>query len=208
MCVKHNKDLKLKNGKTYKVSSIEKNTIKVDDNTFTDDSFAEHFVVAFAVTNHKVQGITIREAYNIYEWNNMTFRQEYTAYSRTADADSVKIVRSYKVDEILWESLCSFFRLNYCIYKWWSKECKHFYIGHTNNYNKRKQEHLKACSNVKHKNHSNKLYKYMREYGNWTMEILEELYAPDEEAAREKEQSYIDKLLPSLNMVAALACQS
>ena len=53
-----------------------------------------------------------------------------------------------------------------------------------------------------------KLNKYMQTHGNWTMEILEEFYAPDEKAAREKEQSYIDKLLPSLNMVAASARQS
>jgi predicted GIY-YIG superfamily endonuclease len=84
----------------------------------------------------------------------------------------------------------------------------HFYIGHTNNYDKRKREHLNACSDVKHKNHNNKLYKYMREYGNWVMEILEDFYAPDKEAALEKEQSYIDKLSPSFNMLAASARQS
>ena len=205
MCVKHNKDLNLKNGKMYNLSSIQKDTIKVDVNTFTDDGFAEHFVVAFAVTNHKVQGITIRESYNIYEWDKMTKRERYTAYSRTADAEFVQIVRSYKANEILWESLCSFFRLNYCIYKWWSKDCHHFYIGHTSDYDKRKREHLKTCSDVKHKNHHNKLYKYMREYGNWKMEILEHFYAPDKRAAEIKEQYYIDELVPSLNMVAAIS---
>ena len=52
----------------------------------------KHFVVAYAMTNHKVQGITIRQPYNIYEWNKMDTRARYTAYSRTADAEFVRII--------------------------------------------------------------------------------------------------------------------
>jgi predicted GIY-YIG superfamily endonuclease len=203
MCVNHNKTLNLKNGKMYDLVSIQKDAITIGDHTFTDDSFAEHFVVAFAVTNHKVQGITIREHYNIYEWDSMSKREMYTAYSRTADANFVKIVRSFEADDILWKSLCKFFKHNYCIYKWTCKDCNHIYVGHTNDYEGRKKEHNEACNNIKHKNHNNKIYKYMREYGNWKMEILEHFYAPDRKAAEIVEQSYIDKLQPSLNMCAA-----
>jgi predicted GIY-YIG superfamily endonuclease len=150
-----------------------------------------------------VQGITIREHYNIYEWDSMSKREMYTAYSRTADANFVKIVRSFEADDILWKSLCKFFKHNYCIYKWTCKDCNHIYVGHTNDYEGRKKEHNEACNNIKHKNHNNKIYKYMREYGNWKMEILEHFYAPDRKAAEIVEQSYIDKLQPSLNMCAA-----
>ena len=206
MCVNHNKTLNLKNGKMYDLVSIQKDAITIGDHTFTDDSFAEHFVVAFAVTNHKVQGITIREHYNIYEWDSMSKREMYTAYSRTADANFVKIVRSFEADDILWKSLCKFFKHNYCIYKWTCKDCNHIYVGHTNDYEGRKKEHNEACNNIKHKNHNNKIYKYMRKFGgcdNWTMEVLEDFYAPDRKAAEIVEQSYIDKLQPSLNMCAA-----
>ena len=175
MCVKHNTKLNLKNGKSYTILCIQKDAIQVDGITFTDESFAEHFVVAFAVTNHKVQGITVREHYNIYEWDQMSKRERYTAYSRTGDAELVKIVNSQLPNESLWQSLCEFFKANYYIYKWTSADCNHVYIGHTNDYNKRKKDHMHACNDAKHKYHNNKLYQYMREYGgfdNWNMEVL------------------------------------
>ena len=141
--------------------------------------FAKHFVVAYAVTNHKVQGITIRVHYNIYEWNQMSRREQYTAYSRTADGNLVKIIETSPVNEKLWKELRTFFRENYCIYKWTSPECNHIYVGHTNDFNKRKAEHLKACKEGK----QNKLYEYMREYSGWTMTLLESFYAPNREEA-------------------------
>ena len=52
----------------------------------------ENFVVAYAFTNHKVQGITIKEKFNIYEWSKMSPRERYTAYSRTSDGENVKII--------------------------------------------------------------------------------------------------------------------
>ena len=67
MCVKNNKKLNIKNGAFYTLTSVSKDNIIIitkDGNTltnFTDDMFSEHFVVAYAVTNHKVQGITIRK---------------------------------------------------------------------------------------------------------------------------------------------------
>jgi hypothetical protein len=39
-----------------------------------------------------VQGITIKEPYNIYEWNTMKERAKYTAYSRTADGSNVRFI--------------------------------------------------------------------------------------------------------------------
>ena len=61
----------------YVIDEIGNNQIKIQENTFTDDEFAEYFVVAFAYTNHKVQGITIKEAFNnIYALN---IYQIYTA---------------------------------------------------------------------------------------------------------------------------------
>jgi predicted GIY-YIG superfamily endonuclease len=212
MCIKNDKDLGLKNGKMCEVSCIDKTShMVIIKNGYSllrirASDFAKHFVVAYAVTNHKVQGITIRVHYNIYEWNQMSRREQYTAYSRTADGNLVKIIETYAtlssssatLDK-LWEDLRTFFRENYCIYKWSSSECNHIYVGHTNDFNKRKAEHLKACKEGK----QNKLYEYMREYGGWTMTLVESFYAPNREEAEKVEQKWIDALGATLNMCAA-----
>ena len=93
MCIKNNKKLNIKNGSTsFICTSFDDKHVYVNDIQFTDAEFMKHFVVAYAMTNHKVQGITIRQPYNIYEWNKMETRARYTAYSRTADAELVRII--------------------------------------------------------------------------------------------------------------------
>ena len=200
----------LKNGKMYVINKLGTNKIEIEsvDHTFQDAEFAEYFVVAFAYTNHKVQGITIKHSFNIYEWSKMSIREKYTAYSRTSDGSNVRIVeQGLSVNQALWEELQEFFKYNYCIYRW---KCingsNDVYIGHTNNYEKRKQEHIKSCINKKTKNHMCKIYQCMRANGgieNWEMEILEEFYAPSRKEEEQVEQKWIDKLEPSLNMCRA-----
>lgn len=93
MCIKNNKKLNIKNGSMdFKLTGFDTDKVYVNDLEFTDLEFTRHFVVAYAFTNHKVQGITIRELYNIYEWGQMDSRARYTAYSRTADAELVRII--------------------------------------------------------------------------------------------------------------------
>lgn len=93
MCIKNNKKLNIKNGSMdFKLTGFDEDKVYVNDLEFTDLEFMRHFVVAYAFTNHKVQGITIKEPYNIYEWGQMDNRARYTAYSRTADAELVKII--------------------------------------------------------------------------------------------------------------------
>ena len=64
-------------GKMYAINKLGANKIEIEsvDHTFQDAEFAEYFVVAFAYTNHKVQGITIKEAFNIYEWSKMVIHE-------------------------------------------------------------------------------------------------------------------------------------
>jgi hypothetical protein len=92
MCIKNNKKLKLKNGKMYAIDSLDMSCIAVNGIEFNIQNFFETFVVCHAMTNHKVQGITIREPYNIYEWDDMPWWQRYTAYSRTSDGNFVKLL--------------------------------------------------------------------------------------------------------------------
>jgi hypothetical protein len=92
MSIKNLKKLNIKNGKMYKIQKITEQNITIENNEFTIKSFLDTFVVAYAFTNHKVQGITIKEPYNIYEWNKMEERAKYTAYSRTADGSNVRFI--------------------------------------------------------------------------------------------------------------------
>ena len=97
MAIKNNKKINIKNGKMYKIININVDTIEIDTGFektlwFSKSQFMENFVVAYAFTNHKVQGITIKEKFNIYEWSKMSPRERYTAYSRTSDGENVKII--------------------------------------------------------------------------------------------------------------------
>ena len=85
---------------------------------------------------------------------------------------------------------------------------------YANNFEKRKQEHIKSCLNSKSKNHSCKIYQFIRASGgidNWNMDILCEFYASfmlvgqgrSKEAREQVEQKYIDELKPTLNMCRA-----
>ena len=198
MCVKNNKKLSLKNGKMYKIESYDETAIVMNDALFSHELFAEHFVVAFAMTNHKIQGLTIKENFNIYEWNKMTRREQYTAYSRCSAGENVKIVSKDMINWDLVKELDKFFKLNCCIYKWTSTKTNHIYVGHTKNFEKRKAEHLKSALTE-----SNKLYTCMRETGidSWSCEKIHEFYAADRLEAERVEQTFKDKLSATLNMV-------
>ena len=154
---------------------------------FTDAQFAEHFVVAFAVTNHKVQGITIKEDYNVYQWDEMSKRERYTAYSRCSDGKLVCICK-YDLNEKLCAELCAFFKCNYCIYIWRSTECNNIYIGHTSNFAERKKAHMKNAVEG-----GQKLHTYMQKYGGWKMEKLHDFYASSRVEAEKMEQHYMDE---------------
>jgi hypothetical protein len=80
----------------YSIQNIEPNAIVVDNNDYTDNDFSKKIVVAYCYTNHKVQGITIKEDYIIYEWNKMSIRERYTAYSRCIDGSKVRLLHEFK----------------------------------------------------------------------------------------------------------------
>ena len=92
MSIKNLKKLNIKNSKMYKIQKITEQNITIENHEFTIKSFLDTFLVAYAFTNHKIQGITIKEPYNIYEWNTMSERAKYTAYSRTADGSNVRFI--------------------------------------------------------------------------------------------------------------------
>ena len=91
------KRLSLRNGKMYKITGFDiidnETGVYVEEEFYSDAKFMKTFVVAFAVTGHKIQGLTIKEDYNIYEWGKMTPRERYTAFSRCVNGDNVRIIR-------------------------------------------------------------------------------------------------------------------
>jgi len=95
MAIRTIKD-KLRNGKMYKITGFDiiKNEtgVIVEDEFYNDTEFMNTFVVAYACTGHKIQGLTIKEDYNIYEWGKMTPRERYTAFSRCVNGDKVRII--------------------------------------------------------------------------------------------------------------------
>ena len=95
MAIRTIKD-KLRNGKMYKITGFDmiddETGVYVEDEFYSDEKFMKTFVVAYACTGHKIQGLTIKEDYNIYEWGKMNARERYTAFSRCVNGDKVRIV--------------------------------------------------------------------------------------------------------------------
>ena len=78
-----------------------------------------------------------------------------------------------------------------------------FYIGSTNNYNRRKFQHRKSCYNRRHKKYWTKVYLFIRENGgfdNWIFTIIEEPFIETIQEGRLIEYEYISKLKPKLNI--------
>jgi len=70
------------------------------------------------------------------------------------------------------------------------------YVGHTTDITRRKSRHKSACCNQKSRDYNLKLYKNIRENGNWEnweMKPLEEFPCENKIQARIKEQEWIDK---------------
>ena len=92
MCIKNNKTNNVFNGKRYSIQEITDEYIKINNVEYSYDDFMKNFVVCYAMTNHKIQGLTIHEDYNIYEWNMMSSRERYTAFSRMGHNCILKII--------------------------------------------------------------------------------------------------------------------
>ena len=94
------------------------------------------------------------------------------------------------------------------VYKISFKDCDEFYIGSTVNIYNRKKKHKYSCYNEKSKEHNYKLYQFIREHNyEWEDVIfvfLEEYETVlDDLELRKKEQSFMDKLKPTLNELNA-----
>jgi hypothetical protein len=82
------------------------------------------------------------------------------------------------------------------------------YVGHTTNFVQRKYAHKQTCNNINSPYYNLKLYKTIRENGNWsnwTMSIINFYNCKNHLEARQKEHEYFIKLKASLNSVEPLS---
>jgi len=98
---------------------------------------------------------------------------------------------------------------NTIIYKIYCKDpsVTDVYVGHTTNFVQRKYAHKQTCNNVKSPCYNFKLYKTIRENGNWCnweMTILNFYNCKDHLEARQKEQEYFISLGATLNSIEPL----
>jgi len=77
-----------------------------------------------------------------------------------------------------------------------------FYIGSTNNYKQRMDNHKSNCNNPNSPHHNYKIYKFIRDNGgwsNWSKMIIANIDVKNKLEQKKYEQFYIDLLEPSLN---------
>jgi len=97
------------NSERFTVSSIDKDeqiiTIYNENRGCVDvpiSQFQKNFHVAYAVTTHKSQGMTIKTPFTIHEWNRLNNTAKYVALSRGTCWENVNLVNN-----ICWEE-CKF----------------------------------------------------------------------------------------------------
>ena len=100
-----NTDIKYVNGERFKIIDLIENKfnrydIKIGNNMkefiISEYEFMTNFVVSYAMTNHKCQGITINEPYIIHQWSYMNNREKYTAFSRGTRRKYISIIDDHK----------------------------------------------------------------------------------------------------------------
>ncbi len=80
------------------------------------------------------------------------------------------------------------------------------YVGHTTNFRNRKNAHKSQCNNVNNNKYNLKIYKCIRENGNWdnwSMNPLEEYECETTMQARIREQYWLNEKQAKLNSVRA-----
>jgi hypothetical protein len=102
ICHKNNKGRDLLNSQRFVISKITKDEIHLVDGDYNIEikhsEFHRYFYLAFCVTIHSSQGMTIKEKFTIYDWDKMTkFKDElklkYVALSRGTCVKNIQIVK-------------------------------------------------------------------------------------------------------------------
>jgi hypothetical protein len=91
-----NKKDEFVNAEKFVVDEIKTSVIQLknDRHTITVDvkDFQRWFHVAYAITSHRAQGLTINEPYTIHEWSRLSTRCKYVSLSRSNSWDNCNII--------------------------------------------------------------------------------------------------------------------
>jgi ATP-dependent exoDNAse (exonuclease V) alpha subunit len=100
----NNKTLDIFNNETFMIANIDHkkqqiqilNDIDADEecksSTIDIKDFQKLFYVAYCITIHKSQGISIDTPYTIHDWRYLDSRLKYVALSRATDIDNINII--------------------------------------------------------------------------------------------------------------------
>jgi ATP-dependent exoDNAse (exonuclease V) alpha subunit len=95
---KNNKELNIYNNETYIIKEIRKSEdviIVFDDDkeqTVPISEFTRNFNIAYCITTHRAQGMSIDEPYTIHEFFMFDERLKYVALSRSTDITFINII--------------------------------------------------------------------------------------------------------------------
>ena len=79
---------------------------------------------------------------------------------------------------------------------------KDLYVGHTTDFTNRKKRHKQCCLNSNNSKHNYKVYKMIRENGdwnNWSMIEIEKYPCNDDNEARARERFWYEELQATMN---------
>ena len=93
-----------------------------------------------------------------------------------------------------------------CIYKLGCKDTsiREIYVGSTTNFKKKKNGHRICCNNENNKKYNFKVYKFIRDNGNWDnwdMILVEKVNVNDGNELKKEERKWIEELNATLNQV-------
>lgn len=93
-----------------------------------------------------------------------------------------------------------------CVYKICCKDTSitDCYVGSTTNFKQRKNNHRRLCNNENDKKYNLKVYKFIRDNGNWDnfdMVLIEKVNVNDGYELKKEERKWIEQLDATLNQV-------
>jgi hypothetical protein len=212
ICNVNMKSKKIFNSERFYVTNIDNDTVELQ-NTQTEEihklTFEEmtikkkskfendrpKFMHGYAETVYRLQGITLRKNYNVYEIERMTFENIYVALSRATCKEKIGIKHidkkfhdaspsiQYKAHITKKEPYMGY------IYKLYDDN--NSYIGCTNNVERREEEHYE-------KPVSDKMKEWLST-GKKKMEVLDSFKVLDDCEMLAIEKLYIQKLKPNMN---------
>ncbi len=94
----NNEDIGVFNNQRFKIRTYDKLYIYIIDQFNKElkidiQDFQKYFLVAYATTCHKAQGMTFNEPYTMHEWDRMDQRLKYVACSRSTEHSYIHIMK-------------------------------------------------------------------------------------------------------------------